>query len=318
MAKIIDGQSIANKLKAELKEQVQKLSASGIQPKLAALLATDNKGARIYADSQARSCKEVGIDYQLVEHSPTASQSELLAAVDALNQDKDVHGIIIQLPAPPGTNPKQLQAHIAPAKDVEGISAMNQGGVIQAAQPFLRKPAEGEDGSQDWLSRSLSWPLPTPAPCTAIGMMHLIRSLEIDLYGMEAVVVGHSEIVGKPIALLLMAHFCTTTVCHIATKNLSQHTRRADLLVVGVGKPGLITANMVKPGAIVIDAGINRIKVEDESGKKKSKVVGDVDFDSVKEVAGYITPVPGGVGPMTTAMLLKNTIESCNGVVADL
>jgi methylenetetrahydrofolate dehydrogenase (NADP+)/methenyltetrahydrofolate cyclohydrolase len=318
MAKIIDGQSVADKLKAELKEQVQKLSASGIQPKLAALLATDNKGARIYADSQARSCKEVGIDYQLVQHSPTANKSELLDAVEALDQDKDVHGIIIQLPLPPGTNPKQLQAHIAPAKDVEGISAMNLGGVIRAAQPFLRKPNPDEDGYDSWLDDSLSWPLPSPAPCTAVGMMQLIRSLEIDLYGMEAVVVGHSEIVGKPMALLLMAHFCTTTVCHIATKNLSGHTKRADLLVVGVGKPGLITADMVKPGAIVIDAGINRVKVEDESGKKKSKVVGDVDFDSVKEVAGYITPVPGGVGPMTTAILLKNTIESCMNTVNGL
>ncbi|MEA3355785.1 MAG: bifunctional 5,10-methylenetetrahydrofolate dehydrogenase/5,10-methenyltetrahydrofolate cyclohydrolase, partial [Candidatus Bipolaricaulota bacterium] len=153
------------------------------------------------------------------------------------------------------------------------------------------------------------------APCTAIGMMQLIRSLEVDLYGMEAVVVGHSEIVGKPMALLLMAHFCTTTVCHIATRGLVEHTRRADLLVVGVGKPGLITADMVKPGAIVIDAGINRVKTKDSEGKTRTKVVGDVDFDLVKKVAGHITPVPGGVGPMTTAMLLCNTVKSAKASV---
>lgn len=310
MAKIIDGQKIAGTIKDELKQEVQKLAASGISPKLAAVLATENKGAHIYADSQARSCSEVGIEYELVERSPESSEKELLAAVDALNQDEKVHGIIIQLPLPAGTNPRKLQSHIAPAKDVEGISALNLGGVIQAAQPFFRKPKPGEDGYDNWLDESLSWPLPTPAPCTAVGMMHLIRSLKTDLYGMEAVVVGHSEIVGKPMALLLMTHFCTTTVCHIATRDLAAHTSRADLLVVGVGKPGLITADMVKPGAIVIDAGINRIKVEDKSGKTKRKVVGDVDFDSVKEVAGYITPVPGGVGPMTTAILLKNTVES--------
>jgi methylenetetrahydrofolate dehydrogenase (NADP+) / methenyltetrahydrofolate cyclohydrolase len=315
MAKIIDGESIAQKLKDKLKQEAQELSDACISPKLAAVLATDNKGAHIYASSQSRSCSEVGIEYQLVELSPTSSQLELLDAVDSLNQDNSVHGIIIQLPLPTGVDARKLQAHIAPVKDVEGISAVNQGGVIQAPQPFFRKPAEGEEGYQDWLSRSLSWPLPTPAPCTAVGMMELIRSLEIDLYGMEAVVVGHSEIVGKPMALLLMAHFCTTTVCHIATRNLAEHTRRADLIVVGVGKPGLITADMVKPGAIVIDAGINRIKVQDDSGKAKSKVVGDVDFDSVKEVAGHITPVPGGVGPMTTATLLKNTLESAKASV---
>ena len=310
MAQIIDGQSIAQDMKDKLRQEVKQLSAANISPKLAALLATENKGARIYADSQARSCKEAGIDYELVELSPESSEQELLNAVDALNHDDKVHGIIIQLPLPSGVSARNLQSHIAPAKDVEGTSALNQGGVIQVAQPFFRKPQPSEDEYDSWLDKSLSWPLPTPAPCTAIGMMELIRSLKIDLYGMEAVVVGHSEIVGKPMALLLMAHFCTTTVCHIATRDLASHTRRADLIVVGVGKPGLITADMVKPGAIVIDAGINRIKVEDGSGKTKRKVVGDVDFDSVENVASYITPVPGGVGPMTTAMLLRNTVES--------
>ena len=310
MGQIIDGKRAAENIKDELKREVQDLSTAGSNPKLAALLATDNKGAHIYAKSQARSCEEVGIDYELVEESHTSSQGALLKTVKHLNQDPNVHGIIVQLPLPAGVDTRALQGQITPAKDVEGVSAANQGGVIYAAQPFFKKPEEGEEGYEDWLGRSLSWPLPTPAPCTAIGMMQLIRSLEVDLYGVEAVVVGHSEIVGKPMALLLMAHFCTTTVCHIATRGLAGHTRRADLLVVGVGKPGLITGDMVKPGAIIIDAGINRVQVKDKNGKSKRKVVGDVDSDTVKDVAGYITPVPGGVGPITTAMLLKNTVES--------
>jgi len=315
MGQIIDGKRVAKKIKDELKRAVKQLSTVGSTPKLSALLATDNKGAHIYAKSQAKSCGEVGIDYELVEKSHTSSQGALRKTVEHLNQDPTVHGIIVQLPLPAGVDARALQGRITPAKDVEGVSRANQGRVVYAAQPFFKKPEAGQESYEDWLNRSLSWPLPTPAPCTAIGMMQLIRSLAVDLYGMEAVVVGHSEIVGKPMALLLMAHFCTTTICHIATRGLAEHTRRADLLVVGVGKPRLITADMVKPGAIVIDAGINRIQVKDRSGKSKRKVVGDVDFDAVKDVAGYITPVPGGVGPMTTAMLLRNTVESAKATV---
>ncbi|MEA3238166.1 MAG: bifunctional 5,10-methylenetetrahydrofolate dehydrogenase/5,10-methenyltetrahydrofolate cyclohydrolase [Candidatus Bipolaricaulota bacterium] len=316
MAQIIDGEQVATQVKRELKKEVERLSSAGLAPRLAAVLATENKGARIYAKSQARSCKEIGIDYELIEKGSKSSEGELLTAVEKLNDDAAVHGIIIQLPLPPGIDARALQGRITPEKDVEGVSAANQGRVLYAEQPFFKRPEEGQEGHDDWLDQSLSWPLPMPAPCTAIGMMHLVRSLHIDLYGMEAVVVGHSEIVGKPMALLLMAHFCTTTVCHIATKNLAEQTRRADLLVIGVGKPGLVTADMVKPGAIVIDAGINRVKAQDEAGKKRTKVVGDVDFDSVKEVASYITPVPGGVGPMTTAMLLKNTVQSAHSTLA--
>lgn len=315
MGKIIDGEAVARQVKKTLQSEVQELSSAGISPTLAAILATENKGAHIYAKSQARSCAEVGIEYQLIEASPTSNQKFLADTVERLNQDPAVHGIIVQLPLPEGVQTRVLQGQIAPSKDVEGVSAANQGGIVYAAQPFFKKPAIGEQGHEEWLERSLTWPLPMPAPCTAIGMMRLIRSVGKDLYGMEAVVVGHSEIVGKPIALLLMAHFCTTTVCHIATQDLASHTRKADILVVAVGKPGLITANMVKPGAIVIDAGINRIKVQDKEGRTKTRVTGDVDFDTVREVAGFITPVPGGVGPMTTAILLANTVSSAKASI---
>ncbi len=315
MGKIIDGEAVARQVKKTLQSEVQELSSAGISPTLAAILATENRGAHIYAKSQARSCAEVGIEYQLIEASPTSNQKFLADTVERLNQDPAVHGIIVQLLLPEGVQTRVLQGQIAPSKDVEGVSAANQGGIVYAAQPFFKKPAIGEQGHEEWLERSLTWPLPMPAPCTAIGMMRLIRSVGKDLYGMEAVVVGHSEIVGKPMALLLMAHFCTTTVCHIATQDLASHTRKADILVVAVGKPGLITANMVKPGAIVIDAGINRIKVQDKEGRTKTRVTGDVDFDTVREVAGFITPVPGGVGPMTTAILLANTVSSAKASI---
>ena len=310
MGKIIDGEAIARRIRGRLKDEVRTMDE---KPKLAALLATDNKGAHIYARQQEKSCKEVGIEYLKVERPVTSSEEDLLTEITRLNNDSTIAGIIIQLPLPPGVNVRRLQQRIAPIKDVEGVSPANQGMVLCAPQPFYKKP-EGIR-QEDWLEQSLGWHLPMPAPCTAIGMMHMIRSLGKDLYGMEAVVVGHSEIVGKPMALLLMAHFCTVTVCHVATRDLASHTRGADLLVVGVGKPGLITADMVKPGAIVIDAGINRVTVQDAEGKPKRKIVGDVDFDNVKDIASYISPVPGGVGPMTTVMLLKNTVESAKTVI---
>jgi len=283
-----------------------------------AVIATDNKGAHIYAASQKATCEELGIQYTLAELPTDSTQPQLEAKVQQLNGDPAVTGIIIQMPLPDGCDARTLQMMISPAKDVEGMTPANQGSVIYAAQPFFRKPKEGEDGFDNWLEASLNWPLPAPAPCTPIGAIMLLRSLNIDLYGLNAVMVGHSEIVGKPTALLLMAHFCTTTICHIATKDLAAHTRAADVLMVGAGKPGLITADMIKPGAIVIDIGINRVKdigpdgqpVLNKKGKPKMKTVGDVDFEAAKEVAGYITPVPGGVGPMTVAMLLRNTVEA--------
>ena len=317
-AQIIDGEAIAAKLKARLKDDVAALKSKGATPKLVALIATENRGAHIYAKNQATSCEEIGIAYELCQMPEDSTEDQLVAQVGKLNADPAVSGIIIQMPLPEGVNARKLQMMITPSKDVEGMTPANQGKVVYAPQPFFKKPAEGEAGYDNWLDASLNWPLPAPAPCTPCGAMMLIRSLGVDLYGKEAVVVGHSEIVGKPMGLLLVAHFCTTTWCHIATANLAEQTRRADILCVGVGKAGLIKADMIKPGAIVIDIGINRVKTLDENGqpvlndkgKPKFKTVGDVDFDGAKEVAGYITPVPGGVGPMTVANLLRNTVEA--------
>ena len=317
-AQIINGDAVDAEVPAGLQKEVEALKAKGVAPKLAAVIATDNKGARIYASNQAKTCEKIGIAYELCELSPTSTEAQVIAAIEKLNTDKSVSGIIIQMPLPEGVNARRLQAMIAPSKDAEGMSPANQGRVVYAPQPFVKKPQSGEPGCDDWLEKSLGWPLPAPAPCTPTGAMMLIRSLKIDLYGKEAVVVGHSEIVGKPMGLLLVAHFCTLTWCHIATRDLASQTRRADILCVGVGKAGLIKADMIKPGAVVIDIGINRIPetgpdgkpVMGDKGKPKMKTVGDVDFDKAKEVAGYITPVPGGVGPMTVAMLLRNTVEA--------
>ena len=317
-AQIIDGDAVAAEVRTRLKADVEALKAKGVQPKLAALIATENKGAHIYAKNQAKTCGAIGIVYELCELSPTSSEADCIAAVDKLNADKSVSGIIIQMPLPEDVDARKLQMMISPSKDAEGMTPANQGGVVYAPQPFFKKPVEGEPGYANWLQESLGWPLPAPAPCTPTGAMMLIRSLSIDLYGKEAVVVGHSEIVGKPMGILLVAHFCTTTWCHIATKDLAAQTRRADILCVGVGKAGLISGDMIKPGAVVIDIGINRVKVIgpdgkpvlNEKGRPKTKTVGDVDFESAREVAGYITPVPGGVGPMTVAMLLRNTVAA--------
>jgi methylenetetrahydrofolate dehydrogenase (NADP+)/methenyltetrahydrofolate cyclohydrolase len=322
-AQIINGEAVAAEVAAALKKEVEALKAKDVAPKLTAVIATDNKGARIYASNQAKTCEKIGVAYQLCELPPASTEAEIIAAIQKLNADPSVSGIIIQMPLPDGVNARRLQAMIAASKDVEGMSPANQGRVVYAPQPFYRKPQPGEPGYADWLERSLGWPLPAPAPCTPTGAMMLIRSLKMDLYGKEAVVVGHSEIVGKPMALLLVAHFCTTTWCHIATRDLAAHTRRAEILCVGAGKAGLIKGDMVKPGAVVIDIGINRIQETgpdgkpalDEKGRPKMKTVGDVDFDKAKDVAGYITPVPGGVGPMTVAMLLRNTVEAAKAQV---
>jgi methylenetetrahydrofolate dehydrogenase (NADP+)/methenyltetrahydrofolate cyclohydrolase len=323
-AHIIDGDAVAARITSELQKTVEALKARGATPRLAALIATDNRGARIYASNQAKTCEKIGIEYTLVEMPPTSTEADLMAGVQKLNDDKSVSGIIIQMPVPDGVNARKLQMMVHPLKDVEGITPANEGRVVHAPQPFLRKPAPGDKDYDQWLEKSLGWPLPAPAPCTPCGAMMLIRSLNVDLYGKEAVVVGHSEIVGKPMGLLLVAHFCTTTWCHVATRDLAAHVRRADIVCVAVGRAGLVKGDMIKPGAIVIDIGINRIQeigpdgnpVLDEKGRPKMKTVGDVEFDKAREVAAYITPVPGGVGPMTVAMLLRNTVEAAKAQAA--
>jgi len=285
-AALLEGAPIADRIKGEVKDAI---AAMGQAPKLAAILATDNKGAEFYANSQGKACEEVGIDFDLQTLAPDASQNEIEAKIAELNADASVTGIILLMPVPPGVDGKALQRAIDPQKDVDGVHPANIGTVVQGSHVL--------------------------APCTAQAVYALVEASGVPLFadpmesmgkGTDVVMVGHSEIVGKPSALLLLDKFCTVTVCHIGTKDLKAHTTKADVLVVAVGKAGLIKGEHIKPGGIVIDVGINRVKTEDG----KSKIIGDVVFDEAVELASQITPVPGGVGTVTTAMLLKNIIDA--------
>jgi methylenetetrahydrofolate dehydrogenase (NADP+)/methenyltetrahydrofolate cyclohydrolase len=284
-AELIKGEPIAADIKSDVTESVEKLAQP---PKLAAILATDNPGARYYAKSQKKSCEEVGIDYELHDSDVTGGLStagEMKDYITGLNQDDSINGIILLMPVPEGINPREVQKVILPEKDVEGIHPANIGKLFYGDFSL--------------------------APCTAHAVIRMLQESEVDLKGKETVVVGHSEIVGKPATVMLLRSVMespTVTCCHIATKDLAFHTRRAEVLVVAAGKAGLVSGDMVKEGATVIDVGINRVKVE-EDGETKTKVVGDVEFEEAREVANEITPVPGGVGLVTTAMLLQNTVE---------
>ncbi len=278
-AKILEGGPIAEQIQAEIVAEIEQMARP---PCLVAVMVGDNAGARMYAKMQAKSCDEVGIAYELKEFDEGISEADLLGEIDSLNEDESVDGLILQMPVPEHVNARTVQAAIAPKKDVDGVNPTNLGRVVMGH--------------------------PEAAPCTAQAAVRLVEETGIDLYGAEVVVVGHSEIVGKPVALLLLDEFATTTVCHIGTSDagmLKEHTKGADILIVAVGVPGLIKGDMIKPGAAVIDVGINRVK-DPETGKRKT--VGDVAFDEAVEVAGIITPVPGGVGPITTAMLLQTTL----------
>ncbi len=291
-ATIIDGNRIAEGIKQSAREELQELKEKGKPIHLVALQMGENPASRVYIRNQRKSCEEMGISYTLDQLPENTTEEQLISHIEELNKRKDVTGIILQLPVPQGINARKVQGMIAAEKDVEGMNPANMGRVVYG------KPVLG--------------------PCTAMGAVELVLSTGVELYGKEVTVVGHSEIVGKPVALLLLDKFCTTTVCHIATKDLAAHTRNADILLVAVGKPGLISKDMVKPGAIVIDIGINRVPVIgpdgkpvlNEKGKPKKKTIGDCDFEAIKEIASFITPVPGGVGPMTVAMLLKNTVTA--------
>jgi methylenetetrahydrofolate dehydrogenase (NADP+)/methenyltetrahydrofolate cyclohydrolase len=285
-ATLLEGAPLADRIKGDVKAAIAQM---GQAPKLAAILATDNKGAEFYAKSQGKACEEVGVDFDLQTLAPDASQADIEAKIAELNADASVTGIILLMPVPPGVDGKALQRAIDPQKDVDGVNPTNIGGVVQGSH--------------------------TLAPCTAQAVYALVEASGVPLFtdpmesmgkGTDIVMVGHSEIVGKPSALLLLDKFCTVTVCHIGTKDLKAHTTKADVLVVAVGKAGLIKGEHIKPGGIVIDVGINRVKTEDG----KSKIVGDVVFDEAVEIASQITPVPGGVGTVTTAMLLKNIIDA--------
>jgi len=284
VAKILDGTRVAARIRGEAGQIVRDVTARKGRPKLAGVLVGGAPAAKAYAASQQKQCELVGIDYQLCELPDRTTAKDLTARLGELNADPTVTGIIVQLPLPEGIDPAKVQLCIDPYKDVEGVNPANIGMVF-----------EGE---------------PIIAPCTALAVMALVRESGVPIEGAEAVVVGHSRIVGKPVALMLVNELATVTTCHIATRDLASHTRRAEILVVAVGKPALITADMVKPGAVVIDVGINRIRETGPDGEPRRRIVGDVDFEAVCQVAGAISPVPGGVGSVTTAMLLRNTAEA--------
>ncbi|AFR04372.1 bifunctional methylenetetrahydrofolate dehydrogenase/methenyltetrahydrofolate cyclohydrolase FolD [Pectobacterium brasiliense] len=277
-AKIIDGKTIAQQVKDEVAARVtQRLAEGKRAPGLAVVLVGENPASQIYVASKRKVCEEVGFISRSYDLPITTTESELLALIDQLNADQTIDGILVQLPLPEGIDNTKVIERIAPSKDVDGFHPYNVGRLCQRA-PMLRA-------------------------CTPRGIITLLERYNIDTFGLNAVVVGASNIVGRPMSLELLLAGCTTTVTHRFTKNLRHHIENADLLVVAVGKPGFIPGEWIKPGAIVLDVGINRL----ESGK----VVGDVEFETAQERASYISPVPGGVGPMTVATLIQNTLQAC-------
>ncbi|ULS47559.1 bifunctional methylenetetrahydrofolate dehydrogenase/methenyltetrahydrofolate cyclohydrolase FolD [Pectobacterium carotovorum] len=277
-AKIIDGKTIAQQVKDEVAARVtQRLAEGKRAPGLAVVLVGENPASQIYVASKRKVCEEVGFISRSYDLPITTTESELLALIDQLNADQTIDGILVQLPLPEGIDNTKVIERIAPSKDVDGFHPYNVGRLCQRA-PMLRA-------------------------CTPRGIITLLERYNIDTFGLNAVVVGASNIVGRPMSLELLLAGCTTTVTHRFTKNLRHHIENADLLVVAVGKPGFILGEWIKPGAIVLDVGINRL----ESGK----VVGDVEFETAQERASYISPVPGGVGPMTVATLIQNTLQAC-------
>ena len=279
-AKIIDGSALATAIRQDVTARIAQLAEQGRRVHLTAVLVGSTPAGELYAQRQREACQAVGIDYQLQTLPAQTTARTLKQTIANLNRDASVSGIMLHLPLPKHLDATAMQYEIDPVKDVEGVNPANIGYVVYGHTLI--------------------------APCTALAVLELIKSTGVPLRGAEAVVVGASEIAGKPIALLLAEQMATVTLCHIATKDLESHTRRAEVLVVAVGKAGLIQAHHVREGAVVIDVGINRVSGPD--GTKRT--VGDVEFETVKERAGWITPVPGGVGPMTVAMLLKNTLRS--------
>lgn len=282
--KLLKGIEVGRPIRQQILERSNWLKERGWTPKLASLEIGHNPAAAMYIRNQKRVAAKLGIEFENREFKQDISNREMLAAIQSMNADPRVTGIILQRPVPPHIDLQTIQGAISPQKDVEGMHPANIGKVVY----------------DDFVL----------GPCTSLASVEMLKATGLELRGLEVVVVGHSEIVGKPIALHLMADLATVTICHHGTRNLSAHTRRADAIFVAVGKAGLITGNMVKPGAAVIDIGINQVEVTDEDGEKKMKTVGDVDFESVREVAGWITPVPGGVGPMTLTMLMNNTVAA--------
>ena len=274
-AKLIDGRTVAKEYKEKLALRAQALVESGVTPHLAVVLVGENPASQVYVRNKENACIKAGIRSTVIRLEESCTQAALEETVEKLNADQSVHGILVQLPLPRHLDEARVLRLIDPDKDVDGFHAMNSGRLMNGQKGFV--------------------------PCTPLGVMELLRAYDIPVEGRHAVVIGRSNIVGKPQAMLLLHANATVTVCHSRTQNLPEITRQADILVAAVGRAGFVTADMVKPGAAVIDVGINRVD---------GKIVGDVDFEAVSEVAGYLTPVPGGVGQMTIAMLLANTLDA--------
>ncbi|RYF33736.1 MAG: bifunctional methylenetetrahydrofolate dehydrogenase/methenyltetrahydrofolate cyclohydrolase FolD [Comamonadaceae bacterium] len=279
-AQLIDGNALSRQLRADVAQRAAALKARGVVPGLAVVLVGENPASQVYVRNKVKACEDNGLYSVLEKHPVDLREADLLARVDALNNDPSIHGILLQLPLPPHIDAQKVIEAIAPAKDVDGFHVASAGALMTGSAGF--------------------W------PCTPYGCMKMLESIGYELRGKHAVVIGRSNIVGKPMALMLLAKSATVTICHSATPDLGAMTRQADVIVAAVGKRNVLTADMVKPGAVVIDVGMNR--------NDEGKLCGDVDFDGVKEVAGWITPVPGGVGPMTITMLLVNTLEAAERI----
>ena len=277
MAIIIDGKKVSAQVKEQVRIETEELVKKGIKPGLAVIIVGDDPASRVYVNNKKKACEKVGFLSKEFALPATTTQEELLALVNELNEDKEINGILCQLPLPNGLDEKAVIEAISPLKDVDAFHASNVGKIMIGDYDFL--------------------------PCTPAGVMEMLHSYNIPVEGKECVVIGRSNIVGKPMAMLLLHENGTVTITHSRTKNLKEVTKRADILVAAIGKPKFVTADMVKEGAVVIDVGMDR----DENGK----LCGDVDFENVKEKCSAITPVPGGVGPMTIAVLMKNTLKAC-------
>lgn len=275
-AQIIEGKVVAEALRTKIKNRVNNFKEKGIVPGLAVILVGEDPASQIYVNNKAKACQECGIKSEVIKLAQTTPEEELLFLIEKLNKREDIHGILVQLPLPRQIRTEVIIEAINPAKDVDGLHPINMGKLL-AGSPFL-------------------------IPCTPYGCWKLIESTGCSVQGKNAVVIGRSNLVGKPMAALLLKENATVTVCHSQTRNLAEITRTADILVVAVGKPGLVNGEMIKPGALVLDVGMNRLPT--------GKLTGDIDFPSTVEIAGWITPVPGGVGPMTITMLLENTLEA--------
>ncbi|OIN92916.1 MAG: bifunctional methylenetetrahydrofolate dehydrogenase/methenyltetrahydrofolate cyclohydrolase [Comamonadaceae bacterium CG1_02_60_18] len=275
-AQIIDGLALSKQLRADVTQRVQALKARGITPGLAVILVGENPASQVYVRNKVKGCEDCGFHSVLEKYDADLTEAALLARIDALNRDPAIHGILVQLPVPKHIDANKVIEAISPAKDVDGFHIASAGALMTGMSGFV--------------------------PCTPYGCMKMLESIGYDLRGKHAVVIGRSNIVGKPMALLLLQKNATVTICHSATRDLKALTLQADVIVAAVGKRNVLTADMVKPGAVVLDVGMNR--------NPEGKLCGDVDFEGVRQVASYITPVPGGVGPMTITMLLVNTLES--------